>query len=385
MRIVILSLLRIGDTLMHLQIVRGLKRKYPGAIIELVINDEFSHLLSYLSTEVDKVHFFPRARGQGLIRSRANHLEEPVWMLEDWLQGLQGSQIDLLVNLTHTRISGFLMGLLPASSKVGLVIGAENGIQLLGNEWLRYLNEKFASGFQSEFHTIEVLARICEIEVPRRAIELRYSRQILLQPLTSDPKKNWHLSNWRSLLTKLRLALPDFPVAILASPQEFSQLHGLFQEEDLLVLSIQEAADTLRSAGLLISGDTSLVHLAALSQTRTLMISLGSSDPVKTGPYLEGAMVISGRAQCRPCDHNKSCSQPTHLCGQTVTVDQVISLVSSLFKANTVNKLNVVNESCTANQVNQIDQVNQQGGSDSYGQETRKSSRGSPQETRIGL
>ncbi|MBK7960539.1 MAG: glycosyltransferase family 9 protein [Bdellovibrionales bacterium] len=363
MRIVLLSMLRIGDTMMHLEIVEGLKQKFPDADIEFIINDEFSQLIPLLSRQVSRVHLFPRTKAQLLIKSRTSHLEEPIWILNDWLTEVQSSEIDLVINLTHTRVSGYLMGLLSAKNKIGLVIG--NGkTQLIGNEWLRYLNEHFASGFRSQFHYIDVLSQICEIEVRRKAAEIRNSRRIFIQPLTSDAKKNWALSKWKTLFTELCLALPEYSIKVLASPAEFSLLHGLFHEEELAVLSLDEAAEALQSAELLISGDTSLVHLATQTRTRTLMIALGSSDSIKTGPYLDGSVVISARAECRPCDHTKPCFQPSHLCGQSITVDQILTLAKSYLKTDSKNSFNL------------------QGGSDLHGQETRKPLRDPSQEAR---
>lgn len=365
-RIVLLSLLRIGDTFMHLQVIRELRRKHPDAQVDLIINDECSQSLEILKLEVSNVILFPRKHLQTLINSRNTHLLEPVWHLQEWAQQFCTSPIELLINLTHTRISGYLMGLLAAEQKMGLVI--ESGIShLYGNEWLRYLNDHFSSGLQSQFHLIEVLGRCLNLEIPRTQSKRSDAKKILLQPLTSDTKKNWALLKWKSLLADLRTQLPDHSISVLAAPSEVEILSHYFQNEDLFVSTLLEAKQALEQSDLLVSGDTSLIHLASLVQTRTLMLSLGSSDPIKTGPFLDGSLTVSGRSPCRPCLHTQNCDQSSHLCEDSITVQQLTDLVISLTTHG------------------QFQQTEFKGGNEIYGKETRKLPRNSSAEARSSL
>lgn len=365
-RIVILSLLRIGDTLMHLQVIRELRRKYPEASVDLVINDECSQGIEILKSEVSNVIQFPRKRFQILMNSRDTHLLEPIWQLQEWTQQVASSPIELLINLTHNRVSGYLMGLLTAEHKMGLVIESGKS-HLYGNEWLRYLNEHFSSGLQSQFHLIEALARSLDIEVSRIQAKRGEAKKILIQPLTSDAKKNWALIHWKNLLAELRSHLPDYSISVLAAPSEVEILSRYFQSEDLFVSTLLEAKNALEQSELLVSGDTSLIHLASLVQTRSLMLSLGSSDPMKTGPFLDGSVIVSGRSPCRPCRHTQICDQSSHLCGESITVRQLTDLVISLVVQS------------------HIQQTELRGGNDNYGKEARKLPGDSSAEARISI
>jgi ADP-heptose:LPS heptosyltransferase len=366
MRILALSLLRIGDTLMHLKILEGLRAQYPEAKIEIAINDDFVHTIPFLQRHCSSVHLFPRRKLQNLINSRENHLAEPLWCLSDWIESLQASNIHTLFNFTHTRLSGFLMGLIPAPQKKGLVMNGEQS-QLCGNEWLQYYNENFSSASESQFHSIDVLARAFDIEVTKETFVQRKSKKISLQMFTSDPKKNWSLDHWKVLYAELQNQYPDYKLSVLATPKEKPWLLAHFSESDIHVLDFEEVAQTLSDSELLISGDTSLVHLAALTQTRALVIALGSSDPIKTSPYLEGSLVISGRSECFPCHHAKPCSQLRHLCGDSVSPRQVLTLVQSILSPPMRTQLRIT------------------GGTEAYGKKDRKPSRSQSSETGIGL
>ena len=326
MRILVLSMLRIGDAMMHMHLIRQLKKKYPGSRIEMVLNDEFSYIEPLLSQELDGLHYFPRQKMQKIISSRESHLLEPIWMLEEWIQSISQTQIDLMINMTHTSISGYIMGLIPACEKQGLVSQNKQS-QLLGNAWLQYLNTNFPSGQKSDFHYVDILANIFDIKISRESYQSNDSGRIFIQPLTSDLKKNWPLALWRILLDQLRSVLPSYQIQVLAAPSEVQKLLPYFKSSDISVLSLKEALESFKNCELLISGDTSLVHLATLTRTRSLVISLGSSDPVKTGPYLIGSEIISGKSDCRPCLHTQNCNQSTHLCAESISLEQVINQV----------------------------------------------------------
>src|SRR6185437_6415211 len=74
------------------------------------------------------------------------------------------------------------------------------------------------------------------------------------------------------------------------------------------VLSLARVADVL------VTGDTSIKHLAALTPIRIVEIALGSSDIERTGAYKDGSLIISSRESCVPCRHSAPCHRDHHAC-----------------------------------------------------------------------
>lgn len=320
MRTLCLSLLRTGDIFMHLPVLLDWARENRNAQLELVINDECQSVLSILNEFEFKIHIFPRSELQKMILDTRTHLREPIWSLESWIQKL--GEFDHVINLTHTKISGYLAGLIPSPQKTGMVF-QNNQWQLFGNQWLHYLNNYFSENRVSQYHYQDILRGILGLQTPSLSFNAGFDQKILLQCMTSDSKKNWPLSQWANVLKILRTQLPDYTIQVLASASEISLLSKYFQPEDLLVVNLYQAANELRKTRLLISGDTSLVHLASFVGTPSLVISLGSSDPIKTGPYHPESAVISGTAECRPCRHSVPCSQTQHVCAQNIDAKNV--------------------------------------------------------------
>src|SRR5690606_16634742 len=123
MKVLVTSLLRLGDLLMAAPALELLKRRYPGCQLHVVINPE-SKPIGALIPAVDKYHVFNRNELQGQLASPQSPLIKPVDDLLRWVDELNSERFDLVVNLTHNHLSGRLCALLQAPHKIGLVLEA---------------------------------------------------------------------------------------------------------------------------------------------------------------------------------------------------------------------------------------------------------------------
>ncbi|MGZ5279482.1 MAG: glycosyltransferase family 9 protein, partial [Pseudobdellovibrionaceae bacterium] len=256
--------------------------------------------------------------------------------LQTLIDGLNAEKFGMVFNLTHNRFSVRLMDLIQSPEKRGVAL--EMGRKVADeNSWQTYFNENFSERQGSRFHYLEVLQRALDIHVgPIPIGESRKSPLILLQLLTSDTKKNWGLHRFAALKKSLEQAFPEMRVLGLCSPQEKEQVSRFFAWNEFLSPTLEEAALLLKEAALLVTGDTSIQHLATQQACPVVSLVLGSADPVKTAPWQTGAWVIQGQANCAPCLHSAPCHQPTHICAQSLQVETVFSLVSGILKGGKV-------------------------------------------------
>jgi ADP-heptose:LPS heptosyltransferase len=335
MKILLLSLLRLGDILMHRQVVRNLKRQYPNAKIHMLIHSQFQSVQNLLP-EVDQWHVLDRNEMQKILVER---LQSPIVAFEK-LQAvvcdLNSHKFDVVFNLTHNRFSVRLMDLIQASDKRGVALhmGRKTAD---ANPWQSYLNENFSELNGSRFHYLEVLQKSLGIEVGQAtAGESRKSQLILLQLLTADEKKNWGLGRFAELKKKLEAQFPEARILGICSPQEKDRVSEVFAWTEFLTPTLDEAARLLNEASLLITGDTSIQHLAAQQGCPVVSLFLGSADPVKTAPWQEGAWVVQGQVACSPCAHSSPCHQARHLCAESLKVETVFSFVTGILKGEEV-------------------------------------------------
>lgn len=82
----------------------------------------------------------------------------------------------------------------------------------------------------------------------------------------------------------------------------------------------------LRRAGLLLTNDSGPMHIAAAVDTPVVAL-FGPTDPVKTGPYGRGHVVLSHAVDCRPC-LRRECTRAVALeCLTGVQPEQVVQAV----------------------------------------------------------
>lgn len=327
MKILVVSLLRLGDIIQQEPLLRGLRQKYPGAEIHLLMNRQFSSVERILGSLVDRyLHFDRESLQKGLGEASYNVL----WSyreLEDLVRSLNREKYDLAFNFTHNKLSAYLLGALDIKQKNGLH-HTEGKFSGLSNRWIRYFNERFSGTQKSLFHYVELLGHAFDLPVqPVASVERKKSKLILFQCLTSDVKKNWGLSQFLELKNALGTALPDHCVRVLGASFEREQLSSVFAESDILICDLQEARRHLQEAALLVTGDTSIKHLAAQIGTPLVELVLGSSDPVKTGAYADNARAVISQVACAPCSHSGACSQSSHLCAEDLTVEKVFAAV----------------------------------------------------------
>lgn len=331
MKILVISLLRLGDIITHRQLAQSLRNQYPGSEIHFLIYSQFQSV-SALLPEVNRWHALDRQEIQKILVERDQSPLQAYRLLEKTVAELNHQKFDLVLNATHNRFSVRMMDLIEAREKRGVAL--EKGQKVMDqNRWQTYLNENFSEVRGSQFHYLEVLQKSLELSfrLPEIA-EKRNPKLILIQLLTSDTKKNWGLQKFHELKKRLEKEFPQDRVFGLCSMAEKEQVQNVFGWNEFLTPSLEEAAQLLKEARLLVTGDTSIQHLAAQQGCQVVSLFLGSADPVKTAPWQTGAYVIQGQADCAPCSHASACHQASHLCGEALSVESVFALVEGVLK-----------------------------------------------------
>ena len=86
--------------------------------------------------------------------------------------------------------------------------------------------------------------------------------------------------------------------------------------------NLRELAALLRRCALFITNDTGTMHVAAAVRIPTVAI-FGSTEPVRTGPWGEGHIIVREGVPCSPC-LQKECPRGDYLCFTKITVEDVL-------------------------------------------------------------
>lgn len=327
MKVLALSLLRLGDFFHHVHLLREMQTAtYPQQVVHVLCFDD-CRIAEALFPEF-RFHFICRKDLQyELVEGHRNWLSA-VSQLLNRVDEINRENFQGIYNLTHTQFAARLMQLLEAPNKVGLQY--QEGRPLMAGQALRYVNDIWSVEREPLLNWIDATAASLGLSEPVVAMARRVptAKEVWLQPLTSEARKNWPLDSWKQLAD--RLAVANIKVRVIAGPGEEELLRPFFGQA-LQVMTFAEIRSKRDDCRLFVSGDTSVLHFAVLEEIPVMGLYLGPANPFKTGPRQWGAAVWWASLDCAPCGHRGACTQNSMRCHEALQVENVeLSILANL-------------------------------------------------------
>jgi ADP-heptose:LPS heptosyltransferase len=351
MKVLVVSLLRLGDIFIHGLAINAFKKENPDIKVDLLINKQFAYaeVLIYKILSINNIIYFDRNEIQKSILAEQEGLLRSFDLLESNIDLINSQNYDEVYNLTHNHLSARLLDLISAKRIKGAHYKdlKPKGFE---DELIRYINKDYSSHGEMSFHSVDLFKKILGVKnsSTKNSVENVKLNKIVIQAFSAEEKKEWNSQNWLECAQKIRLMGLDLPIYFIAAPQELEKLQSLqtsfvgmknifFQTPNLLdVLNLIENS-------LLITVDTSIKHLACYVSSRILEVSLGSSNPFKTGPYQENSIVLHSSRQCAPCSHSEACPYEHRLCTEDIDPHLVALLSLAIVMEESKNSRGLMN------------------------------------------
>ncbi len=337
MKILLISLQKLGDVIHSFPLIQGVKSKYPSASISLLINDEAAGAAELIS-DIDNIYLFPRKKLQFLLSNQINSISTPYYNLKTFIEKINNQNFDLVINMTFTTLSAKILDLLHSSNKIGISY-KNSQTQTKNNAWFRYLNELASSNKQPLFLYQDCLSKALNIPIKENLtksadINLK-NKKIVFQLTSADPRKQLDLNIWNQVFYNLihNYNISKNQISILSSENEYQELKAFF-DVNVINCNLKQAYDLINDSHLFFSVDTSLSHVAALTATDQIVFNLGPAQPNKISPYKTNVIHVIPKINCYPCSHFKGCSQVTTLCHQALDIFELTEFIYS--KTNSI-------------------------------------------------
>ena len=309
MKILIVSLARVGDFLQLTPVIEGLRVKHAGAQVDVLVfkgTERVRDLIPF----VGRWWTLDRDALQAGLGRADIPLTTSMDVLGERLNEIAASGYDLVINLTHTQFSGYVAGLISAPARVGLSRDAA-GVAHFNSPWFAYLDQHAQRPGADVFHHLDVFWRACDLgaliktwsyrrpgaaraEVDR--LNLGAGPLVACQPFTSSVDKDWGVDQWVEALNTLKHARPDLSFALLGAPDEAARVARVVARVPGAVAAITTFAGALEvidRAAVFLTGDTSVKHLAAASDTPVIELCLGPSEYRRTGAYRAKSVILT--------------------------------------------------------------------------------------------
>ena len=286
-RILVVCMRRIGDVLLASTLVRSVRRAWPQARLEVLVNAA-SAVALHGNPDIDRLWVQPERAGARQTLALVRRL----WRRHD-----------LAVSALYND-RPHLWAFVASARRVGVVPPRGHA----GARWKRWLSAGWCELELGDVHAVEQylrlvdamgIARVAEVVPPRPAAAAPQGDETgrpyaVVHPSALYRYKAWHLEGWRALTR--HLIAQGLEVRLTGGPAEVERslvrriVDGLDAGERRHVrdlagnLPFAALTPLIEGALVFVGPDTSVTHLAAATGTQTVAL-FGPSHPVAWGPW----------------------------------------------------------------------------------------------------
>ena len=337
-KILITRLSAIGDVVHALPAAYALRKKYPEAQIDWLVEAKAFPLVE-LNPYLDNVILLPRKEWREML---SDDVIGAVKSFFNFFKKMKKKNYDLnldLHGLFKSSLSSFLI-------KPGLRMGPADGRELSTFFYQAEIdvpaqkmhkverNLHLASALGAETNEVNYglkttpviksqVSRLFELENVDQNKEL-----VVINPFTTWESKNWFLERYFKLANEL--IKNGYFVIFTGAPSEREAIDSFIAADDNSYSNLagktdlEELTEIYKRSDLYIGGDTGPTHLAAAVELPVIAL-MGPTDPDTHGPYGEGHTVIQDNSlECIRC-WDRHCSRDMQ-CMKAISVEQVLRI-----------------------------------------------------------
>lgn len=345
----IIQITRIGDLLQTLVAAQNIRQQNKLIHLKLVARRQFATpILDLLKIAFDEIVLIGL---KDIIKTRQSNLEDAISNIKDVIDQINNTPNTVLINLSFSKTSSYLSSLIKADFKLG-IFRDHNGQLILKDKWTQFVYASVMNGGLNPFSLIDIYNFMLGVKNHANfEAEVRTSNNIVIHPFASLKKKYWAPNKWTETIFKIVKDNPKYKVTIVGSPQEISLAEEILSGPILTKYegqisnmvgktSILELLDLLTKSRLFVGHDSMVSHLAALTQTQSIIVPLGTVRPQETAPYLANCYVIRPSTTCYPCFPKDECN--FYQCHSDIPFQILTSSIKHLMKNKLLTKKDIL-------------------------------------------
>ncbi|MGM0424146.1 MAG: glycosyltransferase family 9 protein [Thermodesulfobacteriota bacterium] len=338
--ILIIRLSAIGDIVMASGVIPVLRKHFPEASLDWLVQSECAQLLQG-HAGLRRTISWPRQTWQQLWSQ--GKLLELSRQFRSLVKELRSQEYDLVLDLQGLWKSAWLAWICKSGHKVGLdsregskwvldkVCRSSPGDRRMASEYLHLLQEL---GLHTQDFHLGLQSR-SEDQIQARELLQAHGVQgeyAVFCPFSTREQKLWPLQHWLVLAGLLQERV-GLQMVLLGGPADREMAEYLQSKSSCRLVNLAGETNLIQSlalvkgASLLIGVDTGLTHMGIMSQTPSVAL-FGS-----TCPYLwtgrQDSVVLYQERDCSPCRRHPNCNGQ-YQCMQDLSPELVCQTAASL-------------------------------------------------------
>ncbi len=289
MKILLIKPSALGDIVQALPVLTGLKRRWPAAQIDWVVNDSLEDILAGHPC-LRRTIPYPRRRWTSPAR-----LPE-MWR---WGSALREEAYDITIDLQGLFRTGMMTWAANSPRRIGL-LSAREGARAAYTEFVADTAISAAERYLTCLEHLDIPARPLDFQLKSRAplvppVEA-LGPYVVLHPYSRWRTKLWPWRYYQELVDSMPerkfVVVGEGPWFPLSAPDRLVDLRG--------ELSLGQLVTVLERARVVLSTDSGPAHIAAALARPTLVL-FGATDWRKTKPTGAQVVVQTHALFCSPC------------------------------------------------------------------------------------
>ena len=352
--ILILNMTRMGDLVQSTSSIAGLRKQYPNACITLVVTsafEEFSKKIPHINKRVifDIKQFVDRVDKKQML-----------WVdvykyLESFLNKLKDRKYDLLINLSHSKLSAFMILYLKIKNMRGFGCD-ENGDRITLDSWMQYFGIEPFNRQLNPFNLVEIFTRSAGVAPEENPIRLlnkgddmesiskffeidsANSEELLIgiQAGSSLEGRRWPPESFAKIADGLveSLGAKIILLGVNSEKKLSEKIISFAKHKNRLTdltgeTNIDQLTALVSRCSYLITNDTGTMHVAAAVGTTIIGLFFAHAHPYETAPYSPGHLIFQARISCAPCSYGVECNNV--ICTRKVYPEHLLAMIRSHF------------------------------------------------------
>ena len=331
--ILILNMTRMGDLIQSTSVISGLRKQYPNACITLLVTNVFEEFSKRIP-DIDKRVIFDI--GQFEDKEQLNGV---LWIeiynyLESLLNELKANKYDLLINLSHSKLSALMISYLEIKNMLGFGCNGA-GDRITHDPWMQYFGTEPFNRILNPFNLVEIFTRGTGSAPEDNPISIKQNRSenelmveilrqnnieegdflIGIQAGSSLEGRRWPPRSFAELANGL---VEYFGAKIILfgvkSEKQLAneiKLYTRYKEKVIDLTgktNIDQLSSLIRRCAYLVTNDTGTMHIGAAVGTPIIGLFFAHAHPFETGPYSPGNLIFQARIPCAPCSYGVECN-----------------------------------------------------------------------------
>lgn len=318
----------IGDIVLTTPVIRCLKKQVPDAAVHFLTKSSFLPVVQH-NPYIDKIHLLAHS-----------------WEL--MIEELKTENYDYIIDLHHNTKTLRVKSALKVKSYSFYKLNIEKYIytsiklNILPKVHIvdRYLKTVESFGIKNDGEGLDYFIAK-EEEIKRQDIPASHSAGYVACVIGAAlGTKQWPVYKWKEFCRQL-----NHPVILLGGPEDVAAGNEIAAVDDIKVYNacgkfrLNESADLVRKAKLVVTNDTGLMHIAAAYKKPIISLWGNTVPSFGMTPHYGSGMVPNTIVQvnklwCRPCSKigYKKCPLGHFKCMEKIEVEQVLQIVKQSLK-----------------------------------------------------